>query len=62
MAKDFQSQTVVDGYDEHIRKLIPGYELVPSANSSHFKNISTRTGACADCGRDVVQAMNFHIC
>ena len=28
MAKDFQSQTVVDGYDEHIRKLIPGYELV----------------------------------
>ena len=28
MAKDFQSQTVVDGYDDHIRKLIPGYELV----------------------------------
>ncbi len=28
MAKDFQSQTVVDGYDQHIRKLIPGYELV----------------------------------
>lgn len=28
MVKDFQSQTVVDGYDDHIRKLIPGYELV----------------------------------
>ncbi|MCG2609292.1 class I SAM-dependent methyltransferase [Acinetobacter sp. SM34] len=28
MAKDFKSQYVVDGYDEHIRKLIPGYEVV----------------------------------
>ena len=28
MAKDFCSQQVVDGYDQHIRKLIPGYELV----------------------------------
>ncbi|MGE8558520.1 MULTISPECIES: class I SAM-dependent methyltransferase [unclassified Acinetobacter] len=28
MAKDFNSQYVVDGYDEHIRKLIPGYEVV----------------------------------
>lgn len=27
MAKDFSSQQVVDGYDQHIRKLIPGYEL-----------------------------------
>ncbi|MHA3892120.1 class I SAM-dependent methyltransferase [Acinetobacter sp. GXMZU3951] len=27
MGKDFNSQQVVDGYDEHIRKLIPGYEL-----------------------------------
>lgn len=28
MAKDFDSQHVVDGYDVHIRKLIPGYEVV----------------------------------
>lgn len=28
MAKDFCSQQVVDSYDQHIRKLIPGYELV----------------------------------
>ena len=28
MAKDFNSQYVVDSYDEHIRKLIPGYEVV----------------------------------
>lgn len=28
MAKDFNSQYVVDGYDEHIRKLIPGYGVV----------------------------------
>ena len=28
MAKDFNSQHVVDGYDVHIRKLIPGYEVV----------------------------------
>lgn len=28
MAKDFQSQIVVDGYDTHIQKLIPGYALV----------------------------------
>lgn len=28
MAKDFVSQHIVDGYDVHIRKLIPGYELV----------------------------------
>lgn len=28
MAKDFCSQQVVDGYDQHIRKLIPGYELI----------------------------------
>ena len=28
MAKDFCNQQVVDGYDQHIRKLIPGYELV----------------------------------
>jgi len=28
MAKDFNSQYVVDGYDEHIRKLIPGYDVV----------------------------------
>ena len=27
MAKDFNSPQVVEGYDEHIRKLIPGYEL-----------------------------------
>lgn len=28
MAKDFNSQDVVDHYDVHIRKLIPGYEVV----------------------------------
>ncbi|CAB1214148.1 class I SAM-dependent methyltransferase [Acinetobacter bouvetii] len=28
MAKDFESVYVVDGYDLHIRKLIPGYDLV----------------------------------
>lgn len=28
MAKDFTSQRVVDGYDQHIRQLIPGYEVV----------------------------------
>ncbi|WP_336009969.1 class I SAM-dependent methyltransferase [Acinetobacter calcoaceticus] len=28
MAKDFNSPKVVDGYDEHIRKLIPGYEVI----------------------------------
>lgn len=28
MAKDFHSANVVAGYDSHIRKLIPGYELV----------------------------------
>ena len=28
MAKDFNQPFVVDGYDAHIRKLIPGYELV----------------------------------
>lgn len=28
MAKDFHSEQVVDGYDDHIRKLIPGYEQV----------------------------------
>ncbi|WP_130802803.1 class I SAM-dependent methyltransferase [Acinetobacter ihumii] len=28
MAKDFTAQQVVEGYDDHIRKLIPGYEVV----------------------------------
>lgn len=28
MAKDFNSPKVVDRYDEHIRKLIPGYEVI----------------------------------
>ena len=28
MTKDFNNPMVVDGYDEHIRKLIPGYELI----------------------------------
>ncbi|MEN8274110.1 class I SAM-dependent methyltransferase [Acinetobacter seifertii] len=28
MAKDFNSPKVVEGYDEHIRKLIPGYEAI----------------------------------
>lgn len=28
MAKDFNSPKVVDGYDKHIRKLIPGYEVI----------------------------------
>jgi tRNA (cmo5U34)-methyltransferase len=28
MAKNFHSELVVANYDEHIRKLIPGYELV----------------------------------
>nr|WP_174505848.1 class I SAM-dependent methyltransferase [Acinetobacter sp. Marseille-Q1620] len=28
MAKDFTSPKVVDSYDDHIRKLIPGYDLV----------------------------------
>lgn len=27
MAKDFNLPKVIDGYDDHIRKLIPGYEL-----------------------------------
>lgn len=28
MAKDFNSLKVVEGYDQHIRKLIPGYEVI----------------------------------
>lgn len=28
MAKDFNHQQVVEHYDQHIRKLIPGYELI----------------------------------
>lgn len=28
MAKDFTSLKVVEGYDAHIRKLIPGYEVI----------------------------------
>lgn len=28
MAKDFNNPQVVEGYDQHIRKLIPGYELI----------------------------------
>lgn len=28
MVKDFNSPKVVEGYDEHIRKLIPGYEVI----------------------------------
>ena len=28
MAKNFNSPKVVEGYDEHIRKLIPGYEVI----------------------------------
>lgn len=28
MAKDFNNKQVVAGYDQHIRKLIPGYELI----------------------------------
>ncbi|MDS7968605.1 methyltransferase domain-containing protein [Acinetobacter sp. V117_2] len=28
MAKDFNSPKVVEGYDKHIRKLIPGYEVI----------------------------------
>lgn len=28
MAKDFNSSKVVDEYDQHIRKLIPGYEML----------------------------------
>lgn len=28
MAKDFNQQHVVEHYDQHIRKLIPGYELI----------------------------------
>lgn len=28
MAKDFNSQKVVELYDDHIRRLIPGYELM----------------------------------
>ncbi|QNX32465.1 SAM-dependent methyltransferase [Acinetobacter seifertii] len=28
MAKDFNSPKVVEGYDVHIRKLIPGYEVI----------------------------------
>ncbi|NUG11021.1 class I SAM-dependent methyltransferase [Acinetobacter seifertii] len=28
MAKDFNSPKVVEGYDAHIRKLIPGYEVI----------------------------------
>ncbi|WP_151795646.1 class I SAM-dependent methyltransferase [Acinetobacter soli] len=28
MAKDFNSPKIVEAYDEHIRKLIPGYEII----------------------------------
>ncbi|HBO70864.1 MAG TPA: class I SAM-dependent methyltransferase, partial [Acinetobacter sp.] len=28
MTKDFNSSKVVDEYDQHIRKLIPGYEML----------------------------------
>lgn len=28
MAKDFNNPDVVEGYDDHIRKLIPGYEMI----------------------------------
>ncbi len=28
MAKDFNNPVVVDGYDDHIRKLIPSYEMI----------------------------------
>ncbi len=37
MAKDFHSATVVAGYDSHIRKLIPGYELVHQHINAIFK-------------------------
>ena len=67
MAKDFQSQTVVDGYDQHIRKLIPGYELVhlqiqaillsydlmSSSNDSELKVLQT---LCQSNGLTVVQS------
>lgn len=28
MAKDFNSPKIVEEYDQHIRKLIPGYEII----------------------------------
>ncbi|MDY6467673.1 class I SAM-dependent methyltransferase [Acinetobacter faecalis] len=42
MAKDFESQHVVNSYDQHIRQLIPGYDLahhhIKALLKSHIKN------------------------
>ena len=37
MAKDFHHPKVVAGYDEHIRKLIPGYELMHAQVRATFQ-------------------------
>jgi tRNA (cmo5U34)-methyltransferase len=37
MAKDFNNPMVVESYDEHIRKLIPGYELFHSQVNALLK-------------------------
>lgn len=37
MAKDFHHPKVVAGYDEHIRKLIPGYELMHAQVRAVFR-------------------------
>lgn len=38
MAKDFNHPRVVEGYDQHIRKLIPGYELIHLQVHAILKN------------------------
>lgn len=39
MAKDFNHPRVVEGYDQHIRKLIPGYELIHLQVHAILKNL-----------------------
>lgn len=54
MAKDFNNPMVVDGYDEHIRKLIPGYELihlqVHALLESYFSNQTQVNVLIVGCG------------
>ncbi|QXA09397.1 class I SAM-dependent methyltransferase [Acinetobacter pittii] len=40
MAKDFNSPKVVEGYDEHIRKLIPGYEVIHQQVDAILQSVS----------------------
>lgn len=39
MAKDFNDPRVVESYDQHIRKLIPGYELIHLQAHAILKNM-----------------------